>query len=406
MSSTFEEWVALFGKIYSSAEEEASRRSIWESERSKIEAHNARYAAGESTYFLKLNAFSDLSDEEWRSRFLMSPSYVEKSKLTRRRRDEDPATAGTPWRFEHLQVGGSQDQEDGLASSFVDWRADGMVGAVQDQGSCGSCWAFAGVGAAASTVAIKSVGVGGAGSTTARTIRRSSTTTTTTSDEYVLGSVQEVLDCCPYGNATYDCWSCDGGEPVSMMGWLAQESHGFDSQTDWPYASGACAGGSCFACDEAKLDDPASDVMRIDGGERPPSDNETALMQALLARPVSIDIDVEGTFRSYGGGVFTDADCGETIWHAVLLVGFNYTGTNATDATSVATATAAAAADAADTASLGEAEGDAPSYFIMQNSWGESWGDGGYMYMGMGIDSPHGVCCLACYPAIALLGDD
>ena len=42
----------------------------------------------------------------------------------------------------------------------------------------------------------------------------------------------------------------------------------------------------------------------------------------------------------------------------------------------------------------------------MQNSWGESWGDGGYMYMGMGIDSPHGVCCLACYPAIALLGDD
>jgi C1A family cysteine protease len=327
------------------------RRSIFESEKLNVEKHNALYAAGESTYWLKLNAFSDLTNEEWRTSFLMSQKYVDQSAQSRKQNDDAAAAAASTskWRFEHTEV------TDGTS---IDWRDHGVVGAVQNQGSCGSCWAFAGMGAAASTVAIKK-GVN-------------------TSSEYQYGSVQEVLDCCPYGDATYDCWSCDGGEPVTMMGWLADKSHGFDTQDDWPYISGSCGGGQCYTCDETKLEDPASNVMSIDGGERPPQNNETALMQALMTRPVSIDIDVEGSFRSYGGGIFTDAACGETIWHAVLLVGFNYAGSD----------------DLAD------------SYFIMQNSWGTSWGDAGYMLMGMGVDAPHGVCCLACYPAIALLDDE
>ena len=351
---TFEEWTKIHGKSYGATEGERTyRRDIWHREKAHIDTHNLKFLNGESKYFLKLNSFSDLSDEEWRRRFLMSPEFVTRSAKTRKIRDIEE-----PWRFEQLQINAN------LSTTFKDWRSEGVVGSVQDQGSCGSCWAFAGIGAAASTVAIKKGSVNG----------------TNSSGEYMYGSVQEVLDCCPYGNATYDCWSCDGGEPVSMMGWLAEKSHGFDTKDDWPYVSNDCAGGSCYTCDESKLTDPESNVLGIDGGERPPSNNETAIMQALLTRPVSIDIDVEGDFRSYGGGIFTDEACGETIWQAVLLVGFNYSED-------------------------GSGSVDDNSYFIMQNSWGESWGDSGYMLMGMGIDAPNGVCCLACYPAIALVND-
>jgi C1A family cysteine protease len=337
---SFENWAKEHNKDYKDEDEKSFRRSVWNKERSKILAHNSRFERGESTYFLGLNKFSDLTAEEFRETFLMN------KKIERTNRPKDQK-----WRFNHVKVD---------PGTSVDWREEGVVADVQDQGNCGSCWAFAGTGAASSTYALRS-------NTSSSSERRSLTS------DFIYGAVQEVLDCCDPADS-YCCYACDGGEPVLMMNWLALPQ-GLDASADWPYTSGNTAVANI--CDVDKMNNPASNVIQIEGGERPPQYDEMALMQALTSRPVAVDIDVEGDFRSYAGGVYTDEGCGTTIWHAVLLVGFDYTG-----------------------------EGAGVDYFIMQNSWGAGWGEGGYMKMSMGVDQPNGVCCVNCYPAIALLNED
>jgi len=78
---------------------------------------------------------------------------------------------------------------------------------------------------------------------------------------------------------------------------------------------------------------------------------------------VAIDAG-ESYFQTYTGGVLTNATaCGSTINHAVTLIGWGY------DAT-------------------------AGNYWIVRNSWGTSWGLGGYVYIGW-----------ANYPGVCMIND-
>lgn len=75
---------------------------------------------------------------------------------------------------------------------------------------------------------------------------------------------------------------------------------------------------------------------------------------------VSIEAD-KSVFQSYKSGVFASSSCGTSLDHAVLLVGY----------------------------STGTSEGD---YFILKNSWGTTWGDAGYMKLGMEANGQDGYC--------------
>jgi KDEL-tailed cysteine endopeptidase len=84
------------------------------------------------------------------------------------------------------------------------------------------------------------------------------------------------------------------------------------------------------------------------------------MMSAIFQQPVSVAIDAsQPIFQSYTTGVITDAaSCGKSIDHAVVAVGY---GVDAT----------------------------AGAYFIVRNSWGTSWGQSGYVYIGQST-SPNG----------------
>ena len=70
------------------------------------------------------------------------------------------------------------------------------------------------------------------------------------------------------------------------------------------------------------------------------------LYEALQYAPVAISIRAENdAFRHYDGGVIDGDDCGTYIDHAVLLTGYDQDG----------------------------------DYWIVKNSWGENWGENGYV---------------------------
>ena len=76
---------------------------------------------------------------------------------------------------------------------------------------------------------------------------------------------------------------------------------------------------------------------------------------------VAIEAD-EREFQLYQGGVF-DAPCGTALDHGVLAVGYGVdNGTR---------------------------------YWIVKNSWGDAWGDRGYIRLVRGIDNSAGQCGIA-----------
>jgi len=67
-----------------------------------------------------------------------------------------------------------------------------------------------------------------------------------------------------------------------------------------------------------------------------------------MDRPLAVAIEAENDgFRQYTGGVIKD-NCGSAIDHAVTAVGFGK-------------------------------DTDGTDYFIVKNSWGEAWGESGYV---------------------------
>lgn len=173
-----------------------------------------------------------------------------------------------------------------LPASF-DWRAVTGCPPIRNQGGCGSCWAFATVGALECNVLI-------------------------VDGEVVDISEQWLVSC------NDDGWGCGGG-------WFAHEYH--DSKTDPCGGTGAVmethfpytATDELCAC-------PYPHRYFIDnwayvGGGGTPS--VAAIKQAILDHgPVSVACYVDDAFQGYTGGVFNDCAWG-SVNHGVVLVGWD-----------------------------------------------------------------------------------
>ncbi|KAJ8761791.1 hypothetical protein K2173_004603 [Erythroxylum novogranatense] len=106
--------------------EKEKRFEIFKDNLRFIDEHNSV----EWSYRVGLNRFADLTNEEYRARYLGTRMEM---------RNRTLGSRGPSMRYLHA-VGDELPAE-------VDWRAKGAVVPVKDQGQCGSCWAFSTVGA-------------------------------------------------------------------------------------------------------------------------------------------------------------------------------------------------------------------------------------------------------------------
>jgi len=195
-------------------------------------------------------------------------------------------------------------------SDYVNWVEAGKVDAVQDQGQCGSCWAFS---TALSTSAAYAIDV---------------------KDVVYSLSQQQLVDCAHGLNQ-----GCNGG--MYTYAWNYLKSNSFMKKSDYPYTG---VDGDC-QYDESK------GVMHTGGNSaRHPYESicqdVDSIRAAIETKPNSVAIKADSlVFQTYKSGVITSEKCGTQIDHAVTAVGF---GTE-----------------------------DGQDYFLVQNSWGTSWGDKG-----------------------------
>ena len=79
------------------------------------------------------------------------------------------------------------------------------------------------------------------------------------------------------------------------------------------------------------------------------------------------------SFQFYKSGIYSDLDCGFQLDHGVLLIGYGY-------------------------------DKDLNiKYWIVKNSWGNQWGENGYIRIQKDVDDDRGLCGIAMQPSIPLL---
>ena len=279
------------------------------------------------THWLGMTPLADLTAEEYTRHYL---GYNYGAKLTGAR----PPDFRRGWRYENVT----------MIPEVVDWRQHGAVSEVKNQAQCGSCWAFATTGAVEGVNAIAT-------------------------HRLVSASEQELVDCDRRGEDQ----GCQGG----LMDYAYQfiiDNEGIDTERDYPYL------GTESNCDKHKL--RRHRVLKIDGFQDVPENNETALQIAAAHQPVSVAIEADSrVFQLYAGGVLTEKDgvCGTSLDHGVLIVGYGVEE------------------------NVNNYNNESLPYWIVKNSWGAEWGEGGYIRLQRGSSDARGLCGVAMVASYPIL---
>jgi cathepsin L len=314
-----------FKKVYSTLREDERRMKIWLENLLHIENHNAKYESGDISYNLKMNIFGDMSNEEFRKE---RNGYNYEARKNNSRLD---STLRQPIYMLDLDF-----DEDSLPDN-VDWRDQGYVTDVKDQGQCGSCWSFSTTGALEGQMKRKT-------------------------GKLVSLSEQNLIDCSRReGNM-----GCNGGLMDNAFQYI-KEQHGIDSEESYPYEMR-----DDQPCRFKKGDIAGEDVGFVDI----PQFSEKHLKDALATQgPVSVAIDAgHRSFQFYSSGIYYEPACSPTqLDHGVLAVGYGVDS---------------------------NVEGKNNKYWLIKNSWSSKWGDSGYIKIARNRHNHCGVATAASYPLV------
>ncbi|ETI41575.1 hypothetical protein F442_13067 [Phytophthora nicotianae P10297] len=218
-----------------------------------------------------------------------------------------------------------------------DWREHNTVTPVKNQGQCGSCWAFSAVAAMECAYALS----------------------TGTLESF---SEQELVDCTLNGIDTCN----HGGEMSEGYEEIINNHKGkIDREEDYEYT--AESKGVCNAKDDKAIGHFTS-YANVTSGD------EAALQAAIATKGVqAVAIDASSfTFQLYRHGVYSWPLCGnapDALDHGVAAAGYGVYKKK--------------------------------DYWLVKNSWGDSWGMKGYIMMSRNKNNQCGIATDATYPIMA-----
>ncbi|CAE7570858.1 SEN102 [Symbiodinium natans] len=194
-------------------------------------------------------------------------------------------------------------------ATTVNWSDKlSSVGHVKEQGTCGSCWAVAAIGALEMHAELE------------------------LQKEVVLSSNQ-VKDCSPNVHHCGGDGGCQGSTSELAYDYIAKNGIALDST----YGGDKNVDQHC---------QPITPYLRIAGLQPLPVNKLQPLMEAVMKGPVVVSIDASG-WNSYGGGIFDGCAKDAVVNHAVVAVGYG--------------------------------SSDGKDYWLIRNSWGETWGEKGFI---------------------------
>uniref|UniRef100_A0A6G1S5N3 Cathepsin L n=1 Tax=Aceria tosichella TaxID=561515 RepID=A0A6G1S5N3_9ACAR len=254
------EYKLKYGKVYESAEEDARRFGLFLAAKGRIRQHNAQ----NGSFKMGLNHLADSAPEELVGGFNYRPEFSEAKQREAMGSLERIVNKTYPIPKE------------------IDWRKEGRVSSVKDEGRCNSNWAFAVVGA----------------------MEGQEKTRANISEAKSL-SVQALLDCS--GPKT----GCKEGDIVDAMKAIPKIG-GLELEEDYPYTGKV---GECRF-------DKAKSVIKNDGYYEFYGIGED-MLASLVANygPVAVGVSKRG-WQYYKSGIFDGRQCNGDFDHAVLVVGY------------------------------------------------------------------------------------
>lgn len=236
------------------------RMKIWSRNKEIVEAHNKKFREGKVSYKKTINKFSDMTEIELKN--LYKGLKVEEPKGSYEKRVIFKPTEPI--------------------AAEKDWRTEGAVTEVKNQGACGSCYSFSVTGAVEGQHFLAT-------------------------KQLVSLSEQQIVDCTRGIN-----FGCDGGFMDKTYGYITSTG-GLNTEQSYSYT-----GDGSQAC---RFD--ANNVGATVSGFHFIDNNEDSLLNAVATvGPISVGIYVANSFYSYGGGVYDEPNCNGQINHGVLVVGY------------------------------------------------------------------------------------
>jgi C1A family cysteine protease len=164
-------------------------------------------------------------------------------------------------------------------------------------------------------------------------------------------SEQQLVDC----SGAYGNYGCNGGLMDNAFKYIIANK-GITTEANYPYAA---VNQNCNSAKAAQV------AATLTGYQDVTANSMPSLQAAVAQQPTSVAVEADqSAWQLYNGGIVTK-NCGTALDHGVLAVG--YTTTNS------------------------------PPYWIVKNSWGTSWGNAGYIYIGM--STGNGVCGINMEPS-------